>query len=201
MPRQRRRLDAELRRQIVRLAAQGATYRTILEQVDTSMGMIAIVLREWGGVTRSDERWEPSSARLGLEERLEIRVGLELCRTMGAIVRGLGRAPSTVCREVRANGGAHHYKPAAAHARAAGCARRPKATKLAANPALCARVSADLERLWSPAQIRTRLRTEFADAPEMWVSHETIYKSIYIQGRGELRRELARCLRTGRAHR
>jgi IS30 family transposase len=117
MARQRRRLDADLRRQIVRLAAQGATYRTILEQVDTSMGMIAIVLRGWGGVTRSDEQWQPSPARLCLEERLEIRVGLELGRSMRAIARGLGRAPSTVCREVAANGGPHHYKPAAAHAR------------------------------------------------------------------------------------
>lgn len=152
-------------------------------------------------MTRSDQRWEPSPARLCLEERLEIRVGLELGRSMSAIARGLGRAPSTVCREVRANGGPHRYKPAAAHARAAGCARRPKSTKLAANPALCARVIADLERLWPPAQIRTRLRTEFTDAPEMWASHETIYKSIYVQGRGELRRELARCLRTGRAQR
>jgi transposase, IS30 family len=89
----------------------------------------------------------------------------------------------------------------AAHRRAHERARRPKATKLALNARLCARVIGDLEQLWSPAQIRTRLRSEFADQPEMWVSHETIYKSIYIQGRGELRRELARCLRTGRAQR
>lgn len=60
---------------------------------------------------------------------------------------------------------------------------------------------ADLERLWSPTQIASKLRVDFPDRPEMWVSHETIYKSIYVQGRGELRRELARCLRTGRAHR
>ncbi len=201
MVRQRRRLDGDLRSRIVRLAAQGATYRRILEQVDTSMGMIAIVLRQWGGVTRSDESWEPSPVRLSLEERLEIRVGLELGRSLSAIARGLGRAPSTICREVKANGGRQRYRPAAAHARAARCARRDKPTKLATNPALCARVVADLERLWSPTQIRTRLRTEFADCPEMWVSHETIYKSIYIQGRGELRRELARCLRSGRAQR
>jgi IS30 family transposase len=59
----------------------------------------------------------------------------------------------------------------------------------------------DLERWWSPEQIDGRLRFEFPDQPEMWVSHETIYKSVYIDGRGELRRELARCLRTGRAKR
>ena len=165
------------------------------------MGAITIALRQWGGVTRSDQSWDPSPARLSLEDRLEIRVGLEMGRSMSAIARGLGRAPSTVCREVKANGGRDHYRPAAAHAHAGRCASRPKPTKLAANPALCARVIADLGRLWSPAQIRTRLRVDFADRPEMWVSHETIYKSIYIQGRGELRRELARCLRTGRAQR
>ncbi len=201
MGRRRRRVDRDLKRQIIRLAAKGATYREILEQVDTSTGAIAIVFRQWGGVTRSDTRWDPSPVRLSLEDRLEIRVGLEMGRSMNAIARGLGRAPSTICREVKANGGRDSYRPAAAHARAATCARRPKPTKLASNPALCARVIADLGRLWSPAQIRTRLRTDFADRPEMWVSHETIYKSIYIQGRGELRRELARCLRTGRAQR
>jgi IS30 family transposase len=199
--RQWRRLDRELRRKIVRLAAQGATYREILDQVDTSSGAIRIALRDWGGVTRSDVVWEPSPARLSLEERLAIKVGLELGRSLSAIGQDLGRAPSTVCREVAANGGRDRYQPAAAHTRAARCARRPKPTKLGANPELCERVIADLRRLWSPEQIGTRLRTEFADRPEMWVSHETIYKSLYIQGRGELRRELARCLRSGRARR
>lgn len=63
------------------------------------------------------------------------------------------------------------------------------------------RVVADFERLWSPEQIARRLRAEFSDDPELWVPHETIYKSIYVPGRGELRRELAPCLRTGRAKR
>ena len=199
--RQWRRLDADLRRRITRLAAQGATYRQILEQVDTSSGAINIVLRDWGGVTRCDTVWEPSPRRLSLEDRLSIKVGLEVGRSLSAIARELGRAPSTVCREVAANGGRSRYQPGAAHARAARCARRPKPTKLAVNAELCQRVIDDLIRLWSPEQIRTRLRTEFAEQPEMWVSHETIYKSIYIQGRGELRRELARCLRSGRAQR
>jgi IS30 family transposase len=88
-----------------------------------------------------------------------------------------------------------------AHRRAAQAARRPKATKLASNPELCARVIADLEALWSPQQITARLRAQFGQASAMTVSHETIYKSLYVQGRGELRRELARCLRSGRAKR
>ena len=200
--RRRRSEYPQLKRQIIRLAAKGATYREILEQVDcSSMGTVTAALRDWGGVTRSDMSWEPSPARLSLEERLEIRVGLEMGLSLSAIARGLGRAPSTICREVAANGGPVAYRPAAAHARAQRCARRPKPAKLGTNAALCARVVADLERLWSPGQIGRRLRVEFADRPEMWVSHETIYKSIYIQGRGELRRELARCLRSGRAQR
>src|SRR5205807_9173092 len=80
-------------------------------------------------------------------------------------------------------------------------ARRPKPTKLSCNHALRERVSADLEALWSPQQISRTLRAEFGDDEAMSISHETIYKSLYIQGRGELRRELARCLRTGRATR
>lgn len=88
-----------------------------------------------------------------------------------------------------------------AHRRAAERARRPKVTKLAANPNLCARVVADLMQLWSPEQIANRLRDEFGDDRTMRISHETIYKTVYVQGRGELRRELARCLRTGRAKR
>ena len=80
-------------------------------------------------------------------------------------------------------------------------ARRPKPTKLATNPVLCERVSTDLERLLSPQQIVQRLRREFGDDASMSISHETIYRSLYVQGRGELRKELARCLRTGRANR
>jgi IS30 family transposase len=89
----------------------------------------------------------------------------------------------------------------AAHRRAHQRARRPKLTKLGACAALRERVIGDLQQLWSPEQIASKLRCDYPDQPEMWVSHETIYKAIYIQGRGELRRELARALRTGRAQR
>jgi transposase, IS30 family len=89
----------------------------------------------------------------------------------------------------------------AAHRGAAERARRPKVTKLAANPKLWTRVVVDLQQLWSPQQIAARLRDEFGDDDTMRISHETIYKTLYVQGRGELRRELARCLRSGRARR
>ena len=103
-------------------------------------------------------------------------------------------------REVAANGGRAQYRAWRAHQRAQQQARRPKTSKLAHAP-LAARVSSWLAQWWSPVQISARLRIEFAGDPMMWVSHETIYQALYVQGRGELRRELARCLRTGRAKR
>lgn len=106
-----------------------------------------------------------------------------------------------MCRELKANGGRHDYRPITAHKAAQDRARRPKLTKLASNPRLCARVVADLEALWSPEQIAQRQRAEFGDDATMTISHETIYKTLYVQGRGELRRELARCLRRRRARR
>jgi IS30 family transposase len=88
----------------------------------------------------------------------------------------------------------------AAHLRAREQVRRPKPCKLAC-PRLAAQVTGWVEQWWSPVQICARLRMEHPHDPMMWMSHETIYQSRYVQGRGELRRELARCLRTGRAKR
>jgi IS30 family transposase len=194
------RLSDEVRRQVIRLAAQGRTYREIVDEAGVSEGFVRLVTAPMGGVIRPD-MWRPSSARLSLEDRVNIKVWLVEQRSFSEIANRLGRSTSTISREV---GGRHRrdgYAPFAAHRRACARARRPKVTKLASSTELCARVIGDLEQLWSPQQIATKLRVEFPDRPEMWVSHETIYKSIYIQGRGELRRELARCLRTGRAQR
>lgn len=198
--RKRRRLDRETRRQIIKMASQGKRYREIIEALNSSMGAVQSVLTPLGGVLRK-EQWECSAFRLSLAERIEIYIGLTLGWTFTAIAAEVGRAVSTISREVNHHGGRARYKPVAAHRAAEIAARRPKATKLAGNPELCERVVADLERLWSPQQIARQLRAEFPTDPEMWLSHETIYKSLYVQGRGELRRELARCLRTGRAQR
>jgi IS30 family transposase len=91
------------------------------------------------------------------------------------------------------------YRAAPAQAKAEERARRPKPGKLAVHPELRERVQAGLTRRWSPQQISRVLRREHPDRPELQVSHETIYRSLFVQGRGELRRELTRCLRTGRA--
>jgi transposase, IS30 family len=196
-----RRIDGELRREVIRLAAKGATYREILDEVDTSMGAITIVFKQWGGVTRWDQRWEPSPHRLSLDDRIEIKLGLERGESYQRIADRIGRNRSTVCREVNNNRGRSAYKPGEGHQRAWEQTRRPKPTRLEENQKLCRRVIADLTKLWSPEQIAERLKDEFPDDETMHVSHETIYKSIYVQGRGSLRRELAACLRTGRAQR
>ena len=116
-----------------------------------------------------------------------------------AIAAQLGRSPSTVSREIGRNGGRGVYRAVAAQARADARAARPKTAKLAGNGELRAWVQGKLEANWSPEQISAMLVAEFGGRPEMRVSHETIYQALYVQGRGALRRELARHLRTGRA--
>jgi IS30 family transposase len=183
---------------VIRLAAAGASVADICIELVLAYGSVRSVLLPLGGVIRP-ECWKVPEGRLTLDDRVEIRIALERGESCEDIGTTIGRHRSTVWREVTNNGGLHKYAPMHAHRRACEAARRPKPTKLAANPELCAEVVAGLERLWSPEQIAAKLREEFADRPEMWVSHETIYKSLYVQGRGELRRELAACLRTGRA--
>ena len=142
-----------------------------------------------------------SARYLSIDERVEIadlhRQGLSIRQ----IAARLSRSPSTVSREVRRN--AHpssgDYRPWAAQRRAAARRSRPKVGKIAQNPALRLFIADGLRRRWSPEQISRRLVVTFPDRPEMRVTHETIYQALYVQGRGELRRELARCLRTGRA--
>lgn len=188
------------RREIARLLARGLTQREAAARVGRSKGAVEGVVRACGGVMRREE-WDPSPWRLSQDERDDIADGLRAGESCTTIASRLGRAPSTITREVKANGGRGGYRPAAAHRRACAQARRPKPTKLAENPLLAAEVIAGLEELWSPKEIEGRLRFDHPEDPTMWVSHETIYKSIYVQGRGELRRELARCLRSGRATR
>jgi IS30 family transposase len=152
-----------------------------------------------------------------VSEREEIFAGVERGESISRIARLLGRAPSTVLRELRRN--MRHqlyrsrspfsqrrtrpwnYRPSVAQERAKRLASRPKTAKLAKNPVLRDLVQAKLMKKLSPEQISRQLRKKFPDDAEMQVSHETIYQSIYVQGRGALRRELAICLRTGRAMR
>ena len=195
------RMPPEVRREVMRLAAKGHTYQEIRERVDISEGGITCVLRPLGGVIRREALAPPTGLRLTIEERQSIWSDLQTHQSLRAIARRLHRAPSTVSREVLANGGRGGYQPHRAHQRAFERMRRPKPGKLGRYPELWARVETDLRRLWTPQQIAARLRAEFGEDMRMTVSHETIYKTVYVQGRGELRKELARCLRSGRATR
>ncbi|WP_293020913.1 IS30 family transposase [Mycolicibacterium sp.] len=169
-----------------------------------------------------------SRPRLTLEDRIEIQAGVHAGESLRSIARRLGRAPSTIKREVDNNSelrnryegrksgyrrkhafGARQsgrsatvtYRALSAHDRSAESARRPKLRKLALDDRLHREVQTRLKLRHSPRQIARRLREDFPDDLEMRVSHEAIYQSLYVQGRGSLRRELAQCLRTGRAMR
>ena len=157
----------------------------------------------------------PRSRFLDIVEREQILVGITANDSIRTIAATLGRQPSTISRELTANMRHKYthkpgtpgrpralpwdYSPHLAQARAEKNAARPKTAKLAANEQLCGEVQDQLEEEHSPEQISARLLIDFPDDQEMRVSHETIYQSLYIQGRGALRRDLATRLRTGRA--
>jgi IS30 family transposase len=130
---------------------------------------------------------------LTFAEREEIALGRAAGESRRSIASRLGRSPSTISRELARNSEALGRYPAYERA------SRPKRCKLATNVVLRERVEQDLEKKFSPEQIAGRLKQDFPDDSEMWVSAETIYQSLYLQSRGALRRELTRCLRTGRA--
>jgi len=157
------------------------------------------LLARTGGIkSRAKPR---SPLRLSLAEREEISRGLLAGESRRVIAARLGRAPSTVAREVTTAGGEKAYRAWRADERARRRARRPKRAKLVASPRLRREVQRLLEQRWSPQQIAARLVIDYPDDPEMRVSHETIYQSLFVQSRGALRKELIRCLRTGRAQR
>ena len=139
-----------------------------------------------------------AAGRLSLAEREEISRGLAAGRSLRVIAAGLGRAPSTVSREVAGHGGRRGYRAARADQLAWARARRRKVCKLATRPVLRDIVAEKLAVRWSPQQIAGWLKTTYPNDPEMQVSHETIYRTLFIQSRGALRKELTAHLRTRR---
>ena len=119
-------------------------------------------------------------------------------QSLRAIAAVLGRSPSTISREVAANGGRGRYRATVADQQAWAKATRPKACKLAANTVLSGIVAEKLQLRWSPQQIAGWLKRTYPDDPEMHVSHESIYRTLLVQSRGALRKELTAYLRTGR---
>ena len=173
------------------------------ESAGSAVGASRKLVRRWvaesGGVK---PRLSEPTRRLSYRERCRIEALLDAGWTQARIARDLGRDPGTISRELHRNatvraGGS--YGAENAQAKADQAARRPKEAKLATNLRLRREVQDRLTLNHSPEQIARRLREEFPEDPEMWVSHETIYQSLYVQSRGGLKRELARHLRTGRA--
>ena len=193
-------LSAEQVALALRLRSRGMSLREVGRQACCDQAAVHQLER---GERRRVPRpygWQPGPGRLSVADREEISLGVGGGESFTAIAGRLGRAVSTVSREVAAGGGRAGYRAWRAHRRARDQARRPKRCKLD-DPVLAAAVSAQLAAWWSPQQAAARLRAEHPGDPMMQVSHETIYQSLYVQGRGELRRELARCLRSGRAAR
>ena len=193
-------LTNEQKQLAFRLRARGWSLVDIGREVGCTAPMIGLMVREGKFRKGVADVWHPRKGCLGIAEREEILIGLRGSESLSGIARRLGRSASTISREVSSNGGPEHYSAWGAHRRARNGARRPKPCKLRQGP-LLEEVSRRLLQLWSPDEIARRLPLDFPDDPEMRVSHETIYQSLFVQGRGELRRELARCLRSGRATR
>lgn len=191
--------DLIKRRAVIEALKQGMSYRQVSRATGASSGLIRLVIAEFGGVV--PRRVERSPLRLSLAEREEIAIGLSHGLSFRAIAAGLGRSVSTISREVERNGGRSQYRAWRAEATAQKRACRPKTAKLVKCRQLKRFVQKALLEKQSPQQIQWRLMDEFPGNPEMRISHEAIYQSLFIQGRGALRRELTSCLRTGRAYR
>jgi IS30 family transposase len=176
----------------------GMNVADIARAIDRVHVPVYMLLRATGGIEpplRAARQLE-----LCLEEREEISRGLSSKESLRSIARRLSRCPSTISREVKRNGGLRRYRACSAHERASDEACRPKRCKLAKR-SLRRVVESKLALDWSPEQISNWLPRQFPDDNSMRVSHETIYRSLYVQARGLLKKELQRHLRTGRVMR
>lgn len=184
------------------LRAAGLVIEEIAREVGWSASAVRLHVKEQGGIR---PRVRARAGSLTLEERIEIQALWTAKAGIREIARELNRSPSTISREIKRNGYLpasaairYQYRATTGQARAYARARRPKPSKLAQQPELRSYVQAQLDLRRSPEQIVGRLRCDFPDRPEMRVSHETIYQSIYLLARGGLKRDLIVQLRTGR---
>jgi IS30 family transposase len=181
------------------LRAQGLSDREIGRRLGLGLGIVSNHLR-WVGGIRPKARRRPERC-LSLEEREEISRGIARGASARAIARSLGRSHTTITREINRCGGRRRYRAHAADREAWRRSRRPRVTKLELCPELRRLVGERLSEDHSPEQIAGWLRLSYPDNEAMHVSHETIYRALYVQARGTLKRELTRHLRRGRTRR
>lgn len=178
---------------------RGESINAIARLFDRGHSSVQRILAETGGIRPAQRR--RSRLALSLAEREEISRGIVAGHSIQAIARSLGRAPSTVSRELARNGGREAYRANQADEAAWDRAKRPKICKLAENPALARMVARQLKRRWAPRQIAGWLRRQYPDDETFQVSHETIYRTLFIQARGALKKELLQHLRRTRGMR
>lgn len=197
LARTRRKYTAQERRELWERWKRGESISDIGRALDRAPGTIHCTIREHGGVPpRERRRGRPA---LTTTEREEISRGVAAGESGRRIAARLGRAPSTITRELDRNGGRRGYRAADADRQAWERARRPQRCKLARNRVLASLVAAKLEQDWSPQQIVGWLKLEFPEDETMRVSHETIYLTLFVQARGALKRELVAHLRRTRS--
>jgi len=177
----------------------GATVADAAEAAGVSPRTVNRLIDEYGRMCFYDRRARRDA--LTLYEREEILLGIERGESNTVIGERLGRHRSTIWREIVNNGGRDAYRPFRAEERAGEVARRPRKGWIDARPQLWEEVKDRLRDYWSPEQISQRFRRDHPDDAFWWVSHESIYHAIYVQANGELRKELAKCLRSGRGRR
>jgi IS30 family transposase len=190
------RFSPDQQREIWDRVSAGESVKSIARSFHRYPSSLRQLLKRTGGIRPPDRT--RSAGCLSHAEREEISRGIAAGESLREVARRLGRSASTVSREVARNGGAKRYRATSADRRAWDEARRPKQGKLAGCPRLRREVAKKLALKWSPEQISRWLAGAHPDDPEMHVSHETIYLSLFVQSRGELRRELHHSLRTGR---
>lgn len=195
-------MPADTRDLIHALLRRGEQRAVIAARAGVSKRTVYRMLARLGGMARPLDA-EYDRRYLSREERYELARLHDLGWSMRKIAARLGRAPSTVSRELARNRHPRlgHYLPEHAHTKAWRRQRRPKPSKLAGNPRLRAEVQAMLDKRFSPDQIAGRLPLLFPDDREMRISHESIYQSLYVYPRGELTRELKAQLRSRRTQR
>jgi len=184
---------------IWKLRAKGLSDREIGRQVGLPRGSVSNHLARTGGI-RPRARRRPERC-LSLEEREEISRAIARGHSARAIARALGRSHTTIAREINRCGGRRRYRAHAAEREAWRRSQRPRQTKLEFCCELRRVVCERLEEDYSPEQIAGWLRLAYPDNEAMQVSHETIYRALYVQARGTLKRELSRHLRRGRSRR